>query len=312
MEDFMPPSFSRVWKEIGVEKWAWDTRSILMIPSQRPSLVMLRNATGHPWRSDRGLVITRIDKNGVSAALDKYLSGIGVTGQHRKALAGELWAAIMLELGAGGVLLSVSAEKPGTSWLYAGKVKQQVAVTVPLVSDVTFKFLHHLDADGNLFCPTDKKPSDVDDWIADLNWILGAQANVWFEKAKAEPVKVNRVLGQPVGDAVLRNDLAPEKDGTADVTVFLVGKWKGKTGGDPAGSFLPDLNVIAVDDKPAIPMVPGNDPFTVVLAHELVHYVLHYRGYGSFHVHDQHALLNDLVESSVIVPDLQWKMLNKK
>ena len=76
----MPPSFSRVWKEIGVAKWAWDTRSILMIPSQRPSLVMVRNATGHPVRSDPGLVITRIDKDGVAAALDKYLSGIGVTG----------------------------------------------------------------------------------------------------------------------------------------------------------------------------------------------------------------------------------------
>ena len=308
----MPPSFSRVWKEIGVAKWAWDTRSILMIPSQMPSLVMVRNAAGHPVRSDPGLVITRIDKDGVAAALDKYLSGIGVTGPHRKALAGELWAAITREMGAGGVLLSVSAKKRGTSWLYAGKVKQQVAVTDPLVSDVTFRFLHHLDAAGKLGPATDKKPSDVEGWIADLDWILGAQANVWFEKAKAEAVKVNHVLGKPVGDAALRNHLAPEKDGMADVTVFLVGKWKGKTGGDPAGTFFPDLNVIAVDDKPAIPMVPGKDPFTIVLAHELVHYVLHYRGYGSFHVHDQHALLNDQVESTVIVPDLQWKMHNKK
>src|SRR4051794_10147785 len=111
----MLPSFSRVWKEIGVAKWAWDTRSILMIPSQRPSLVMVRNATGHPVRSDPGLAITRIDKDGVAAALDKYLAGIGVTGQRRKALAGELWAAIVRELGAGGVLLSVAAKKPGTS-----------------------------------------------------------------------------------------------------------------------------------------------------------------------------------------------------
>ena len=234
----MPPSFSRVWKEIGVAKWAWDTRSILMIPTQRPSLVMVRNATGHP-SSDSGLVITRIDKDGVSAALDKYLSGIGVTGQHRKALAGELWAAITRELEAGGVLLSVSAKTPGTSWLHAGKVKQQVAVTDPLVSDVTFKFLHHLDADGNWICPTNKKPSDVDDWIADLNWILGAQANVWFEMAKAEPVKVNQVLGQPVGEAALRNHLAPQKDDTADVTVFLVGKWKGGPGATPPGPSSP-------------------------------------------------------------------------
>jgi hypothetical protein len=129
---------------------------------------------------------------------------------------------------------------------------------------------------------------------------------------RAEPVKVNQVLGQPVGDAVLRNLLATQRDDLADVTVFLVGKWKGKVGGDPAGACFPDLNVIALDDKPALPMVPGNDPFTIVLAHELVHYVLHYRGYNhTIHLHDQHALLNDRVESSVIVPDLQWKLTNK-
>jgi len=30
-----------------------------------------------------------------------------------------------------------------------------------------------------------------------------------------------------------------------------------------------------------------------ILAHELVHYVLHDRGYRSFHLYDQPALLND-------------------
>ena len=61
---------------------------------------------------------------------------------------------------------------------------------------------------------------------------------------------------------MFREFISDKKDGLADVTVFLVGKWKGKAGGDPAGTFFPDLDVIAVDDKPAIPMVPGNDPFT--------------------------------------------------
>jgi hypothetical protein len=309
----MRPSFSRVWKEIGVAKWTWDTRSILMIPLQRPSLVLVRNAKGHPPQAGPGLTMTRIDKGGVSAALDKYLSGIGVTGDHRKELAGALWTAIIQELSAGGVLLSVAAKTAGTSWLQAGAVRQQVEVTQPLDFDVSFKFLHHLDEDGVMLPATHKDPAFVDDWIDDLNWILGAQANVWFEKVRAEPVKVNEVLGQPVGDAALRNHLAQEKDSLADVTVFLVGTWKSKAGGDAAGSFLPDLNVIALDDKPAVPLVPGNDPFTVVLAHELVHYVLHYRGYQhTFHVHDQHALLNDLVESSVVVPDLQWKLTHNK
>ena len=65
----MTPSFSRVWKEIGVANWAWDTRSILMIPRQRPSLVLLRNAKGIQPRADPGLVISRIDKAGVPVQL---------------------------------------------------------------------------------------------------------------------------------------------------------------------------------------------------------------------------------------------------
>ena len=70
----MTPSFSRVWKEIGVANWAWDTRSILMIPEDRPSLVLLRNAKGsQPVWPDPGLVISRIDKAGVPAALGTHL-----------------------------------------------------------------------------------------------------------------------------------------------------------------------------------------------------------------------------------------------
>jgi len=49
-----------------------------------------------------------------------------------------------------------------------------------------------------------------------------------------------------------------------------------------------------------------------ILAHELVHYVLHDRGYRSFHLYDQHALLNDQGESHVVVPDLPWTRTHNK
>jgi hypothetical protein len=155
---------------------------------------------------------------------------------------------------------------------------------------------------------TQKDPAQVDDWLSELNWILGAQANVWFELEKAVPVKINQVLGRPIGDKAFRNSIAKEKDAVADVTVFLVGKWKGT--GDAGGTFYPDLgNVIALDDKPGIPVVEGDDPFIVTLAHELVHYVLTYRGKKeAFHLKDQNALLNKLVESTVITPELQRLM----
>jgi hypothetical protein len=310
-EDIVRPSFSRVWKEITAAKLTWDTRSILLVPKQHPSLVMVRHAAGHPVTAT-GLAINPVSQQNVPTAIEKYLSAVGVTGAHRKALTKDLWTAIDLEMKAGGVLLSVQPQKVGAAWLYAGKVKQQVAVVEPVYRDVGFKFLHHLNGAGVMAPATSKEPKQVDDWIADLNWILGAQANIWFEKSDFDPIEVNQVLAKPVGDAVLRSHLVSKRDPLADVTVYLVGKWKGKAGGDAAGTYFPDLNVIAVDDNPAIPMVPGSDQFTVVLAHELVHYMLHQRGYGSLHISDQHALLNDKVESSVIVPDLQWKLTNNK
>jgi hypothetical protein len=300
-----PPSFCRVWKEIGVPKLTWEVRPTLMIPTQRPSLVLVRNATGHGLRTGPGLSYKRIEKNGVADALDKYLTGIGVSSAQQKDLSAALYASITQELSSGGVLLSVESKHAGNSWIKAGKVQQSVSVTQPLVLDVAFKFLHHLDGDGKMLTATNKDPAFVDGWITHLNWILGAQANVWFEVQSADPVKIDKQLGT-VNDVMFRDFIMDKKDDLADVTVFLVGKWVGR--GDAGGTFFPDPgDVIALDDKPVIPVVEGNDVFIIGLAHELVHFVLHFRGNKS-HIHhlpDQHVLLNKLVESSVVTPLLQ-------
>ena len=76
-------------------------------------------------------------------------------------------------MSSGGVLLSVESKHAGNSWLKAGKVQQAVSVTKPLVLDLTFKFLHHLDEDGVMMTATNKDPAFVDRWMTYLNWILG-------------------------------------------------------------------------------------------------------------------------------------------
>jgi hypothetical protein len=298
------PAFCRVWGEIGAASWSWETRSVLMVPLQRPTLVMVRNAKGYRVKAGPGLHVKTVDKDSVRTTVDKYLAGIGVTGAHLKELTGALFKTIVAELAADGVLLSVDAKSAGKSWLKAGDVKQTVSVTRPLVSDVTFEFLHHLDDKENMKSATGKVPGDVDGWIADLNWILGAQANVWFEVEKAVPLKIETVLGRPVNDVAFKNYILKEKDGAADATVFLVGKWEGT--GDAGGTFYPDDNVIALDDSPAIPVIDGGDPFIITLAHELVHYVLHYRGHKRVgHLSDQYALLNTRTEATYVTPQLQ-------
>ena len=210
------------------------------------------------------------------------------------------------EMESGGMLLSVESKHAGNSWIKAGKHQQSVSVTEPLVLDVTFKFLHNLDEDGTMMPRTHKDPAFVDGWMNHLNWILGTQANVWFSVESADPVKIDEKLGQPVSDVMFQKSIMDKKDGFADVTVFLVGKWSGR--GDAGGTFFKDPgDVIALDDKPAIPVVEGNDVFIVTLAHELVHFVLHFRGNKSNidHLDDQHALLSRRIESSVLTPSLQ-------
>jgi hypothetical protein len=302
----MQPSFCRVWKEIGVSTWTWEVRPTLLISTKRPSLVLVRNATGHPLSTGHGLSYKRIDKTGVADALDKYLRSIGVASDQIADLSPALFAAIVSELSSGGVLLSVESKHAGNSWLKAGKVEQAVSVTNPLVSDITFLFLHCLDENGKMMLQTNKDPAFVDRWMSHLNWILGAQADIWFAVQDAKPIKIERQLGQPVDDKMFRDFIIDKKDGFADITVFLVGKWIGD--GTAAGTFYREVgDVIAVTDSPATPVVKGNEPFIVNLAHELVHFVLHVRGNKMHigHLPDQHALLNKKVESSVITPLLQ-------
>jgi hypothetical protein len=301
----MQPHFSRVWKEIGVSDSRFARRPVFMIPAQMPSLIMIYWAKGQVLEAGPNLKMTRIDQKDVSAAVSKYLMGLELTWKHQQELAGTLWAGIFSAMShAGGVLLSVEAKAAGRSWLKAGKIKQEISVIKPVSYDVTFKFLHHLDDNGNMRPATNKDPASVEKWISSLNWILGAQANVWFDLEKAVPVKINHRLGRPIGEEAVRNYIAKEKDEDADVTVFLVGKF------EKAGTFYGDLNVIALDDEdvPHYPVVEGDDPFIVVLAHELVHYVLQVRGFNG-HIGALNALLNEGIESTVIMPELQ-QMLN--
>jgi len=302
----MQPSFCRVWKEIGVAKWTWEVRPALLISTKRPGLVLVRNATGHSLSAGPGLSYKLIDKTGVTGALDKYLRSLNVESAQLTDLSAALFAAIIPELSSGGVLLSVESRHAGNSWLKAGKVEQAVSVTNPLVLDITFLFLHCLDASGTMMLQTNKDPAFVDRWMSHLNWILGAQADIWFVVQDAKPVKIDKQLGQPVNDKMFQAFIMDKKDSFADITVFLVGHWVGA--GNASGTFFPEVgDVIAVTDKPRTPFVEGNEPFIVNLAHELVHFVLHVRGNKLHisHLPDQHVLLNRLVESSVITPLLQ-------
>ncbi|MFL5243874.1 MAG: hypothetical protein ACJ8FY_17365 [Gemmataceae bacterium] len=95
-----------------------------------------------------------------------------------------------------------------------------------------------------------------------------------------------------------------EVDDSADVTVYLVGRYSGKS----AGTTFPDLSpkgiAVVLDDKcTGIPVAKGDDPFILTLAHELVHFVLDKQGKKNVehHLFDvDNVLLSKKTESTIL------------
>lgn len=300
----MRPKFNQVWKEIGVDDGWWFIRqSTITVPWHDVSLMLLHNAGNHRLKYDPNLlkVVTG------SVSLNEYLMQFGLTGRRWQELSSSLVARILSGLSAGGKLLAVTGRAPGPAKIEAGGESQNVYVVLPMEYTVSFKFLRNLVANGRMVPATSREPEEVEGWIGDLNWIFGAQANVWFKAKDAKWIEVKQHLGQPIGRPALLNYLARERDDSADITVFLVGKWQSDRTSEQGGSHFPDLGVIVLDDHPNRPEVKG-DPFTIVLAHELVHFVLGDRGQRENH-HDRNGILfSELIESTRIDSPLQHSL----
>jgi hypothetical protein len=221
-----------------------------------------------------------------------------------------LMSAIWDALSHDGKLVSVSGNVPGYAKLKVGKVEQKLVAAKARQIYVAFRFLRNLDAKKTMIPATSRDPDEVPEWAADLNWIFGAQANVWFDSWNAAWVEVGEQLGQPLSEKQFKDHVRPKSDASADVTVFLVGKWA-----RAEGSEFPGDNVVALSDHPMTPRLKANPPphkvigdqyenveaFTLVLAHELAHFGVKLRG----HYDTPNVLLSNGIQSTVIHPELQ-------
>lgn len=214
-------------------------------------------------------------------------SGLGIDGieQTRKAL----WAAMNGALqSTRSNLLLVSGKVPG--W---GKIKAShggktttlnIGVSKTLWIDLSFRFLRHKDAKGNLVPDTKWEPADAAEFVARLNWIYGPQVNVMFDLWDSEWVTLSQAPHQPISRQVFLNDIAPQKPTGPDLTVFLVGKWGGGLSGHSNGTFFPEEEVAVVTDEASHPEIPDTiDPFLLTLAHEIAHYLRNERGFTGHH-----------------------------
>ncbi|MFL5241232.1 MAG: hypothetical protein ACJ8FY_03920 [Gemmataceae bacterium] len=304
--------FIPVWQELGADHWP-ESQAKIMVPLTKPRgesrLVLLEDAKGVKWtKANSNIEVAVVAKDETLHALNSYLANLSLAEVDRKSLLGALQARVTSSLSNGGQLLEVTGKAVGQSSIKAGTTLLNFVITKPIDYDITFKFLRCLDDDGAMFDATSHKPSEVDGWINQLHWILGSQANIWFVSTERRTFDIPKQLGFPLKKATINSvkEFAEGMDSSADVTVYLVGRYIGDSS---SGTTFPDLSskgdiCIVLDDKcKEIPVVKGDDPFILTLAHELVHFVLDRRGQKGkeHHLFDlDKVLLSKKIESTVL------------
>jgi hypothetical protein len=268
--------FAWPWKEIGLDVEPWRYESTLPIRLGDRNLLLLRAAqssTVQPVTHDKGrLRVEEVDNRLALGRFELYLDSLEVSGSVRKDLMDGVWPLIQHDLQSlYSKLFEVTGKVTGPATLQAGKQSQKVEVIPSASYAVSFRFVRRSKApQDEPAAGTTRNPAEVTDWINNLNWIFGSQANVTFEKGSVAEVPLKHALGPVTKTSFIHNRLEAEIDRAADFTVFLVGK----VGDVIAFSYVTD------DDSwlslmPDHPNEPGakTDPFVLVLAHELSHCV---------------------------------------
>jgi hypothetical protein len=176
----------------------------------------------------------------------------------------------------------------------------EVAVVPKGFYTIAFKFLQHSDGAGGIKTPSKWKPSDAQWMIDRLNWIYGMQANVFFGIHEADWVKIDRHFADQIDRDAFFNIIAKRKNNSADLNVFFVGKYVG-TSGEAGGTFDPIEETAVVDDNGnGVPVTEGEDAFTVILAHEVGHFLIKMRSEKSGHHDREKVLMSTGYESTKI------------
>jgi hypothetical protein len=266
------------------------------------NLVGLHDAKGFDLRFDRGKLdvfqVTRDQVSRVSTILhDQFIKWNLVDEESARSYWGSMYNT--LNHTSHSRLLFVNGKKNGLSEIAAvsgsTSVKIEVAVVPHLSFTVAFKFLQHLDESGQMKTLTPWDPSDGQWLIKKLNWIYGLQANISFELLDSEWVRVDKVLGEPLGEAAFLNFVVDKKNKNADLNVFLVGRWKG---GEAGGTYFANEKAAVVEGNPTDPVAPDSDPFLVTLAHEVAHFLTFEQVSAVFHHNRPDVLLSSGIQSS--------------
>lgn len=169
-------------------------------------------------------------------------------------------------------------------------IKLDVAIMPRKSYSIAFKFLRHFDQAGRVINATKFTPDDAPWFLTRLNWVFGAQANIFFTAAGADWIVVEKILGPKIMRDVFRQDIVPRKQRGADLTCFLVGDYDAMDD-EAAGQFLPDEQVCVVVDQGNPGVLDYGEAFIGVMAHEVGHFLHHKRNLGGSGHHDRGGIL---------------------
>ena len=255
-------------------------QNLMVVPRGGFNLIYLRDAKDFRVTHDTRLDVTDVKFDDVERIAKEFLRARAQGADHADRLL-RLRTAMFgcVAPQSSGRLLLVRAHGTGIPALTATRgatvLKLDVAIMGRKEYTVGFRFLKHTNASRSLVPLTRYTPASAQVWIDSLNWIFGAQANVYFRMVGADWIPLPTPVAQPMSFEHVEKTLLRYKHPGAALTCFLVGKYNGSEhGSDAAGSYSVAHKMCVLDDGPNAGIFDDwmYDSFVGVMAHEFMHF----------------------------------------
>jgi hypothetical protein len=256
----------------------------IMVPKGKSNFVCLTGGAGYGVKAVEGKSYVRI----AEISEDKHADEIG----HINALF----------IGKDDKLLRITGLQRGPGKIAAtkgsDKAELKFSVHGSRTFNISFFFLHDLDAQNRSTPRTAFSQKDAAGWVERLNQVYGPQANIWFELGKNTPLAVSGLGAVVTSDhAQMLADhkdaqvaTGKSKESKAPIRVFLAGPaLRSSDTLDPFGFYHIESKVILLQDQqePNIWDKLGGPTSLMLktLAHEIGHFLNHLQGAGQGHKH---------------------------
>jgi hypothetical protein len=246
------PAYSALLKDCG---FFYTTPPCLVVPYEGIGLVCLGGVRNPDLRRDLKFDRTSLDVSVVSAkaALMKLMIYSDNFPHNMRgeilALAGYIWQLAQF----GTMVLSVEGSFAGSSASLdytgrSGTTKLDVVTVKRRRIAVSFRYIKYRDGNGAMKGGTSRDPAEAEKLIEVMNRLFMPSANIELTLHSAKAEQLEQALGQAILIENFQKYILPLRDRSADITVFFVGKWRGRD--DPLGSAFSDYKSVVVDDAP--------------------------------------------------------------